>query len=81
MSPKQHGRLGQPDHDHDNLDRYETDTRDGHLPADMTDFQDDMDENYQRTGNYRADHFNKNRFDKNRNMNGFFKFLGCCGER
>lgn len=67
---------------HGDQDKWETETRDSHFPPNETDFQAEMDENYSRLGSYHASHFQRNPLnEKGHVMTGFFKFLGCCGER
>ncbi len=81
MSPRHRQNPGMDNYE-DEFDNYDTQTKDGYQPSDMMDFHDDMDEHFQKGGQYRADHFNKHRTDKNNHtMTGFFKFLGCCAER
>lgn len=63
-------------------DAWETETKDGFFPEGQTDYQEDMDENYFKGGAYHANHFNHHRLsEKGHVMTGFFKFMGCCGER
>lgn len=83
LSPKHQGHIGgDPHNQDDDLDNFETQTKDGFHFAHMTDHHDEMDEHYEKGGKYRADHLNRHRNDKNKQpVNGFFKFLGCCNER